>query len=107
MKPDFKGEIVRGSRFEGVPDKPAKNDNAAGTRCLAEAGKQYAIYVHGGTKVTLTVDLPGGIYRAEWVSTRTGAVEASAKLEHAGGAVEVTSPVYREDIALRLVAAAK
>jgi hypothetical protein len=104
MKPDFKGEIVRGTRFEGVPDKPGKKDDAPGVRCLVEAGKQYALYIRGGTKATLTLELPKGTYRAEWVNTRTGAVEASSKLEHAGGTAELMSPAYREDLALRLVA---
>src|SRR5262249_35250425 len=44
-------------------------------RALVESGKAYAIYLRGGNQAELTVELPAGSYRAEWVNTRTGKVE--------------------------------
>jgi hypothetical protein len=75
-------------------------------RALSEPGKAYAIYVRGGTQVELTLSLPAGRYRAEWVGTRTGKVERSANLDvHADGdRITLASPNYAEDIALRVVA---
>jgi len=37
----------------------------------------------------------------EWVNTKTGAVEKSEMLRHAGGSRTLASPAYAEDIALR------
>jgi hypothetical protein len=95
-------------RFEFVKMKP---DDAfirgvtppARARALAEPGRQYAVYVFGGTQTDLTLDLPRGRYKAEWVNTRSGAFAAAENLEHQGGQTTLTSPPYVEDIALRII----
>jgi hypothetical protein len=69
---------------------------------LAEPGKAYAIYVRGGSRIGLTLDLPAGSYRAEWVNTRTGKVEKGEDVRSTGSACALTSPDYSEDIALRV-----
>ena len=71
-------------------------------RALAEPGKTYAVYVHGGTRADLVLRLPAGSYRAEWVNTKTGAVEKSETFRHAVGSRAFASPAYAEDIALRV-----
>jgi hypothetical protein len=71
-------------------------------RALSEAGRAYAIYVHGGSAVTLTLRLPAGRYRAEWLSPRTGQVEQTTEIESRGAGVDLTSPRYEDDMALRL-----
>jgi hypothetical protein len=85
-------------------------------RALAEPGKQYAVYVlvpfpakketpraeAKGRKADLELDLPAGAYRAEWVNTKTGAVEKSEDVKHAGGARTFASPAFDDDIALRV-----
>lgn len=81
----------------GVPAK-------ATARVLAEPGQQYAVYLNGGTKADLVLDLPKGDYNAEWVDTKTGKVAKAEKLTHPGGPVTVASPEYAEDIALRVKA---
>jgi len=91
MEPD--GSVVKG----GVPAK-------ATARVLAERGKAYAVYVHGGTRAGLVLDLPTGHYRADWINPRTGNVDASEDLDHRGGRVTLNSPAYSEDIALRVEA---
>jgi hypothetical protein len=58
----------------------------------------------GRSSLALGLELPPGTYRAEWVDTRTGAVDKGEDLEHGGGRVTLQSPVYDEDIALRVVA---
>jgi len=72
-------------------------------RALAEPGKQYAIYVKGGTQINLVLDLPAGRYRAEWVNPRTGKIENPQTVNHSGGNITLISPPYSEDIALRVV----
>ena len=85
------------------PEKGVIKGGAPGNfRVLAERGKQYAVYVDGGSRAELQVDLPAGDYAAEWIDTRTGAkVKAE---EVSGGRVRtLKSPGYAEDIALRIL----
>jgi hypothetical protein len=79
----------------------------ASARALVERGKQYAIYVNGGTHAELALELPAGRYRAEWINTKRGAVDRTQDLDHKGGHVVLDSPSYSEDIALRIVIVTK
>jgi len=74
----------------------------ATVRALAERGRQYALYVNGGSRADLELDLPAGAYSVEWLDTKTGKISASRRLQHAGGIAAVSSPEYAEDIALRI-----
>jgi hypothetical protein len=77
-------------------------------RVLAQKGKAYAVYVRGGEhRVTLTLELPAGRYEAEWVDVKTGERLGGQGFHHGGGAVELASPSYAEDVALRIVARRK
>lgn len=91
-------------------------------RTLVEKGKAYAVYVHvpipnkpkkieeylrDQVRTALVLDLPAGRYRAEWIDTKTGAVAHAESFDHAGGDRELHSPEFANDIALRVVAAAK
>lgn len=80
----------------GLPDK-------ARARVLAEPGRQYALYLHGGTKAAPVLNLPPGHYRAEWVNVFTGKIDKRETVRHAGGDLTLTSPDYEKEIALRLV----
>jgi hypothetical protein len=80
----------------GVPPK-------ATARALVEPGKQYAIFLRGARQADLVIDLPAGSYKAEWVSTLTGAVEKAEKIDHAGGPKTLASPPCPDEIALRIV----
>lgn len=74
---------------------------------LAEPGRAYAIYLKGGTQADLTLDLPVGSYQAEWIDTKTGRVAQAEPFEQGGGSRTLASPVYSEDIALRIRAQSK
>ena len=80
----------------GLPDQ-------AKAYALAELGKQYAVYIFGGKQVTLSVELPQGVYQVEWLNPVTGQIDRSAKLNHDGGTASLSSPEYTEDMALRIV----
>ncbi len=88
-------------------------------RALAEPGKAYAIYLRvpiprrpkkieehlrDRVRATLVLDLPSGRYRAKWVDTKTGAEAGSESFKHSGGGKPLKSPVFANDIALRIVA---
>lgn len=79
---------------------PAK----ATARALSQKGRAYAVYLNGGNRADLALDLPAGHYRAEWVNPRTGAVDKAEDLDHKGGKVVLASPGYEGDVALRVVA---
>jgi hypothetical protein len=71
----------------------------ATTYVLAEAGKQYLIYLEGSGKTDVTVMLPAGRYRATWMNVRTGRIERQESLT--GGAKRLLeSPDYVTDIVL-------
>jgi hypothetical protein len=89
MQPD--NSLVKG----GVPEK-------ATARVLAEKGRAYAIYINGGGKAQLQVDLPGGTYSAQWLNTKTGKFAKKEAFEHSGGTRTLESPEYKDDIALRI-----
>ena len=89
MKPD--NTIVVGDLPEGTT-----------ARALVKPGSAYAIYVKGNDLRRLTLDLPAGPYRAEWIDTKTGAIAASESLDHAGGPKTLPVPAYVDDIALRV-----
>jgi hypothetical protein len=79
----------------------------ATARVLAERGKQYAGYIHSGKsasleRATLAISLPQGQYRGHWLDPRSGKIlgEFSGL---GGGEVELASPAFAEDIALRIV----
>jgi hypothetical protein len=90
MKPD--PSIVKG----GLPEK-------ARAYALVESGKQYALYLFGGSQANLEVELPAGDYRVEWFDPVTGMVGPKTRLKHAGGAAVLKSPGYAPDTALRIV----
>ena len=88
-------------------------------RALAEPGKAYAIYLRvpiprrpkkveehlrDRVRATLVLDLPPGRYRADWVDTKTGAEQGSESFKHSGGGKPLESPVFANDVALRIVA---
>ena len=67
---------------------------------LVEPGKQYAIYVRGGNKIGLKLDLPAGKYAARWLDPVSGKILAIESIESQAGAATVQSPQYAGEIAL-------
>lgn len=94
--------------FNFLRMKPADGVVAGGlpkgatARVLAEKGRQYAIYLHGGTQADLELQLPEGTYSVEWFDTKTGQVTGKKTLRHDGGRATVSSPKYQQNIALRI-----
>ncbi|HWO42184.1 MAG TPA: hypothetical protein VNO43_10310, partial [Candidatus Eisenbacteria bacterium] len=92
-------------------------------RAISEPGKQYAIYFHhsargqgrslggkdtnyivkpGRYRRNLTLTLPPGSYKAEWISPESGAIMGSEIFNHGGGDKTLTTPTYSIDIALSI-----
>lgn len=87
------------AHLQGSKTGPA---NAHATvRCLAKPGDTYALYVLGGTQVTLDLGLGDGSWEARWLDTKTGS-QSKAELARDGASWKVSSPKYERDIALRI-----
>jgi hypothetical protein len=102
MRPD------RSFILEGMP---------AGTyyRGISKPGEEYASYHHHSTlkpyvyrvnpgryEERLTLDLPAGVYRCEWVNPATGELLRSDTITHGGGRRVINTPRHAVDIALRI-----
>ena len=72
-------------------------------RGLSSPGKQYAFYLAGRAPARLLLDLPRGRYGAEWLNPVSGKVERSEELDYRGGTADLVSPLFEEEIALRIV----
>jgi hypothetical protein len=48
------------------------------------------------------IDVQAGSYTADWVNPKTGAVDKSQNFSHSGGARSLGSPLFSEDVALRI-----
>jgi hypothetical protein len=103
--PDGQGTGLRAEYFEGrVFDRPeaVRIDQSIdfewppGPRPIARRK------VSGAVEVSL--DLPAGRYRAEWIDPKTGAVVKADDLEHTGGRKPLISPAFDEDVALSVKA---
>ncbi len=95
-------EIIKANRISTSPGA-SRSAPQPTVRALAEIGQVYAIYVNGGTRAELELDLPGNSYQAEWINTKSGQIEKTERFSHGGGIRTVTSPVYADDIALRII----
>ncbi len=73
------------------------------TRALSEPGKQYAVYIHNGSKCDLNLKLPAGNYSVEWISTKDGRQVKTEKIDHQNERIILKSPEYIEDIALKII----
>ncbi len=90
---------------------------------LSEKGRQYLAYFHhsldytrnyGGSTVyvanpgsyteRLTLDLPEGSYFVAWINPQDCTVISTSEVAHTGGVLQLASPVYAIDIALRILA---
>ena len=101
------GDFIRS--FEFIKMRPSDNllkgalPDKARAHLLAEPGRQYALYLTGGTQASLVIDIPPGSYRAEWLNVTTGKIDKRETLTHSGGNLTLISSAYDREIALRLV----
>lgn len=95
-------DFIEGFPFTQMqPSREAAKAPGATVYALANAGKSYAIYLHGKTP-SITLDLPAGTFKAEWLNVQTGTSEKAENISHNGGAKTLGAPIYQEDIALKI-----
>lgn len=86
-------------------------------KALSRPGEDYALYLHvpvkknpkkiedvlrTGIRATLTLQLPAGKFREEWIDTLTGTVLKTEEWEQTGSERELATPQFDNDVALRL-----
>jgi hypothetical protein len=69
---------------------------------LVEEGKQYAIYIFGKGPHTFEIAAPTGNYTVEYLNPLTGIFEDKQKVV-SDGKLELTSPEYTEDVAVKIL----
>jgi hypothetical protein len=79
------------------PDNTIQAPDGITIRALSEPGKQYAIYIRGGSQTTIKLDLPQGKYQVKWTNTHTGETLKTQQMTHKGGTMEIVSPEYDGD----------
>ena len=93
--------------FDFIRLKPSRHivRLAPGTvpQVLAKEGKEYAVYLYGGTQCDLQLYLPPGTYEATWLNTVSFDTEKTEAFEHTGEVRTFVSPVYDGDIALKII----
>ncbi len=106
-------QFIRG--FDFVKMKPLNSalnapvGGGARAYVLAEPDKAYAVYVApAGEKpapreAVVSLAVPEGNYRAEWINPMTGKVGKRETAKSVKGTVVLTSPLHQEDIALKLM----
>jgi hypothetical protein len=93
--------------FDFIRLKPSRHlvKLAPGTvpQVLANEGREYAVYLHGGSQCDLQMYLPPGKYEATWLNTVSFNTEKSEVFDHEGEAKTLASPDYDGDIALKII----
>lgn len=69
---------------------------------VAKDKKEYALYVEGGPRTEVQLEMEPGTFRAEWINTLTGKTDKAETFRHTGGARLLISPVYAVDTGLRI-----
>ncbi len=76
------------------------------THALSNPGHEYAIYLDGKGPTEVTLTLPSGDYKAEWLNTKTGAIDKTEDFTSSTDKT-LTSPAFENGIALRITRAGK
>jgi hypothetical protein len=71
-------------------------------RVLSTPAGEYGMYLDGDGPAEITMELPAGEYRGEWIDTRTGGTSNLPPFRHAGGRKSIRTPEFHNGLALRL-----
>jgi hypothetical protein len=101
-----------------------RNPSGTFARAVSEPGKQYVLYMHhskygcwlwepmqmgacynvtsGDYREELLLEVARGKYSAEWIDPSTGKVISKMVVNHGGGKMNLMTPHYKVDIALKM-----
>jgi len=94
-------------RMKPVTDATVRPDvNGTSVNGLEEEGKVWAFYLSTKDTVNVTtileVNLPAGSYDVNWLDTKTGTETTEQHNGHNGGWLQIKSPEYLRDIAVKI-----
>jgi hypothetical protein len=72
------------------------------THALSSGRGEYAVYWDGTGPAELSLNLPVGVYAVWWVDVVSGEKKDVDSLKHTGGEKTITSPAFRNGIAMRI-----
>lgn len=72
------------------------------THALSSGRGEYAMYLDGDGPAELRLNLPAGEYSVWWVDVVSGEKKDAGSLKHPGGEKAITSPAFRNGIAIRI-----
>jgi hypothetical protein len=71
-------------------------------RMLSKQKSIYAAYLDGNGPSRITLDLPAGSYRGEWIDTESGTATPISELTVRGDPIALETPAFTAGLALRL-----
>jgi len=77
-------------------------DLASSKYCLADAGREYLVYIPEAKEVTLDLSGPAASYEVEWFNPVTGKMQTKEPVRGGGGKVRFVSPLTSKDAVLYL-----
>ncbi len=111
--PEWRRQVAVCKRFMEGLDLPAMAPHNEALRfhggdsesavVLADPGRTYAVYACGGKRATLALSAPTGRYRVTWIRPADGMIVREEICDVEAPAGPFNSPVYAEDIVLKLV----
>jgi hypothetical protein len=72
------------------------------THALSSGRGEYAMYLDGNGPTELSLNLPAGEYAVWWVEVVSGKKKDAGSFKHTGGEKTITSPAFRNGIAMRI-----
>lgn len=101
--PDGTGNGVRGDYFDGLDlrsKRLSRTDSSIDVNWAQRGPFPLDARDHG---FECLLDLPAGTYSVDWVNPKTGAVDKSQNFSHDRGTRSLGSPLFSEDVALRIL----
>ena len=85
-----------------MPCPPLVHAEGVTEHALSTPFGNYAIYLDGRGPSNLTLLLPAGTYKTEWLNPQTGSLTIGKKFSSDGKEMTISTPAFENGIALRL-----
>lgn len=101
--PDGNGNGLQGDYFDGLDLRTKRITRTDGKVEFDWAQRGPFPLDAKQRSFELLLEIPGGSYTVDWVNPKTGAVDKSVNFSHAGGSRSLGSPLFTDDVALRIL----
>jgi hypothetical protein len=101
--PDGNGNGLQGDYFDGLDLRTKRITRTDGNVEFDWAQRGPFALDSKQRSFELLIEIPSGSYTVDWVNPKTGAVDKSVNFSHAGGSRSLGSPLFTDDVALRIL----